>query len=157
MAALSGKRSPASAGLPCVSEGALGGFFFGIELGIGGFVRTGLFSPVQLEDRSHAHFPDALLLSGLLVGAFAASQFSLNRQMRALLERLCIFGKAAPDDAAMPLGMVDVFAGRLVLVRALGGERQSGEIGVVGGYGGGVVAEKSDERNAILIHGEVSV
>ena len=60
----------------------------------------------------------------------------------------------APDDAAMPLGMAVVLAGFLVLVAGLGGKRENGEAGVVGGAGDGVIAEEADKRNAILIHGE---
>ena len=56
----------------------------------------------------------------------------------------------------MPLGMALVLAGLLVLVRTLGGKRENGEAGVIGGVGGGVLAEEADERNAVLIHGEVS-
>ena len=78
-------------------------------------------------------------------------------QMRALLQGFRVFGQLAPDDAAVPFGVVDVLAGRLALVRAFGGEREGGEIRVGGGDGGGVLAEESDERDAILIHGEFSV
>src|SRR5580698_10802166 len=74
--------------------------------------------------------------------------------MSTLRERLGVFGQPAPDDAAMPLGMAVVLAGLLVLVAGLGGKRENGEAGVVGGAGDGVVAEEADERNAILIHGE---
>ena len=56
----------------------------------------------------------------------------------------------------MPLGVAVVFAGLLVLVRTLRGEREHGEAGVIGSAGGGVLAKESDERNAVLIHGEVS-
>ena len=77
--------------------------------------------------------------------------------MRALLQGLRVLGQLAPDDAAVPFGVVDVLAGLLVLVRALGGKREDGEVRVVGGVGGGVLAEESDERDAVLIHGEVSV
>jgi hypothetical protein len=63
--------------------------------------------------------------------------------MRALLQGLRVFGQLAPDDAAVPFGVVDVLAGRLVLVRALGGEREGGEVRVGGGDGGGVFAKES--------------
>src|ERR1700679_4210664 len=76
--------------------------------------------------------------------------------MRALLQGLRVLSQLAPDDAAVPFGVVDVFAGRLVLVRAFGGKREGREIRVVGSDGGGVLAEESDERDAVLIHGENS-
>ena len=74
--------------------------------------------------------------------------------MRALREGLRVLGQTAPDDAVVPLGVVDVLAGLLVLVRALCRKREHGEAGVVGGAGDGILAEESDERYAVLIHGE---
>ena len=116
--------------------------------------RADLFGPVEFQDRRHTNFPYALLGVGLLVRLFAAAQLAFDGQMRDLRQRLRILGQPAPDDAAMPLGMAVVFAGLLVLVAGLGGKRENGEAGIVGGAGDGVVAEEADERNAILLHGE---
>src|SRR6185437_14484387 len=112
------------------------------------------FGPVELQDGRGAYFPDAALLAGLLVGPFAAPQLAFDGQVCAFLQRLCVIGQLAPDDAAMPLGMAVVLAGLLVLVRTLGGQREDSKARVVGGVGGGVLTEESDERDAVLIHGE---
>ena len=78
------------------------------------------------------------------------AQLAFDGQMSALRKRLRVLGQPAPNDAAMPLGMAVVFACLLVLVAGLGGKRENGEAGVVGGAGDGVVAEEADERDAIL-------
>ena len=82
------------------------------------------------------------------------AELAFDRQVRALRERLRVLSQLAPHDATMPFGMALVLAALLVLVRRLGGKRENGEAGVVGGVGGGVLPEKSDERDAVLIHGE---
>ena len=142
------------AGLPKRVRKGLCGLFLRIDfLGLLLF-RADLLGPVELQDRRHAHFPYALLGVGLLVRLFAAAQLALDGQMSALRKRLRVLCQPAPDDAAMPLGMAVVFAGLLVLVAGLGGKRENGKAGIVGGAGDGVVAQEADERNAILIHGE---
>ncbi len=142
------------AGLPKRVRKGLCGLFLRIDfLGLLLF-RADLLGPVELQDRRHPHFPYALLGVGLLVRLFAAAQLALDGQMSALPKRLRVLCQPAPDDAAMPLGMAVVFAGLLVLVAGLGGKRENGKAGIVGGAGDGVVAEEADERNAILIHGE---
>ena len=50
-----------------VEEKASSGLFLGVQLIVRLLFRAGLLGPVELQDRSHAHFPHALLLAGLLV------------------------------------------------------------------------------------------
>src|SRR6266542_2603063 len=135
---------------------ALGRLFLGIEVTVFGLFRGSFLNAVELQNRSHTHLPNALLGAGLLVHALATAQLAVNGQMRALRQRLCVVGELAPHDAAMPLGGALVLAALLVLVGALGGKREHGEAGIVGGVRGGVLAEESDERNSVLIHREVS-
>ncbi len=77
--------------------------------------------------------------------------------MSALLQGLRVIGQLAPDDAAVPLGVAVVFAGLLVFVSAFSGKLEDGETRVLGSDSGGVIAEESDERDAVLIHGVISV
>jgi hypothetical protein len=61
----------------------------------------------------------------------------------------------AEDDAAMPLGVRNVFAGLFVLVRGLGGDGEGGEFLVVlAGTNFSIVAEVADEGCTIEKHFE---
>jgi len=131
-----------------------GRLFLGVELSFARLFRAGLLGAVELQDRRDAYFPNALVAAGLLIRALAAPQFALDGQVSALLQGLRVVGEFAPDDAAMPLGVAVVFAGLLVLVGTLGGKREDGEVRAVGCVGAGVLSEESDERDAVLLHGE---
>jgi hypothetical protein len=76
--------------------------------------RGGLFSAVQLEDRSDPNFPDALLRVRLLAVVLAAAQFAFHLDMRAFGERLSELRELAEDYATVPFGVRDVLVVLLV-------------------------------------------
>src|SRR5258708_40200615 len=86
--------------------------------------RGGLFSAVQLEDRSDPDFPDALLRVGLLAFILPAAQLAFHLDMRALGERLSELRELAEDNATVPFGVRNVLA--ILLIGGLGCQRESG-------------------------------
>ena len=71
--------------------------------------------------------------------------------MSALLERAGELSELAEDDATVPFGVLDVLA--VLLVGALGCQREGCEAAVVVGANLCVVAEESDEGDFVLVHG----
>src|SRR5581483_10877448 len=69
---------------------------------------------VELEDRAHPDLPDGLLRVCLLAVISAATQLALDLDMSALLERGGELSQLAEDNAAVPFGVLDVFAVLLV-------------------------------------------
>src|SRR5260370_4913356 len=102
------------AGLPRVkSKGLSSRFLLGRILVILIF-RGGLFSAVQLQDRSDPNFPDALLRVRLLALVLPAAQFAFHLDVCALGERLGELRELAEDDATVPFGVRDVLIVLLV-------------------------------------------
>src|SRR6202041_1807474 len=143
------------AGLPRVkSKGLSSRFLLGHFIVILIF-RRGLFSPVELQDRSDPNFPDALLRVRLLALVLPAAQFAFHLDMCALGERLGELRKLAEDYATVPFGVRDVRV--VLLVRGLGCQRECREAAVVGGANFWVAAEEADEGYFVLVHESVSV
>src|ERR1700722_19348153 len=143
------------AGLPRVkSKGLCSRFLLGHFIVILIF-RRGLFSAVQLEDRSDPNLPDALLRVGLLALVLPAAQFAFHLDMCALGERLGELRELAEDYTTVPFGVRDVLV--VLLVGGLGCQRERREAAVVGGANFWVAAEKADERYFVLVHESVSV
>src|ERR1700674_3900665 len=95
------------AGLPRVkSKGLCGRFLLGCILVLLIF-RSGLFSAVQLQDRSDPNFPDALLFVRLLALVLPAAQFAFHLDMCALGKRLGELRELAEDNATVPFGVRD--------------------------------------------------
>src|SRR6185437_10059117 len=144
---LIGQEARCCTGLPSLKKkGGSCRLFFRVEINFARLFRARLLGPVEFQDRIHADFPYALFLTGLLVRALPAPELAFDGQVRALLQSLRVVSQLAPDDAAVPLGVTVVVAGLFVLVRTLRGEREHGELSVIGGVGGGVLSQKSDER-----------
>src|SRR6266550_8838838 len=119
------------AGLPRVkSKGLCSRFLLGHFLVVLIF-RGGLFSAVQLQDRSDPNFPDTLLRVRLLALVFPASQLAFDLDMCALGERLGELRELAEDYATVPFGVRDVLV--VLLVGGLGCQREGGKAAVVGG------------------------
>src|ERR1700686_4842752 len=113
------------AGLPRVkSKGLCSRFLLGHFIVILIF-RGGLFSAVQLQDRSDPNFPDALLRVRLLAVVLPAAQFAFHLNMCAFGERLRELRELAEDYTTVPFGVRDVLA--LLLVGGLGCQRKSCE------------------------------
>src|SRR5271169_6267008 len=148
------------AGLPRVkSDGLCDRFFCGTLVGLPIFLlvfRGGLFSAVQLQDRSDPDFPDTLLRVRFLAVVLAAAQLAFNLDMRALGERLGELRELAENYATMPFGVRDVLA--ILLVGGLGCQREGcdAEVRAVGASFW-VAAEKADEGYFVLVHESVSV
>ena len=103
-------------------SGLLGRFVEG-QLFVGFLLfRSGLFRAVELEDGVDANRVGADRLLRLLGRVLGVANLALDLDVRALLERGRELAELTEDDAAMPLGMRDVFAGLFVLVRGLGCE-----------------------------------
>lgn len=121
-------------------------------------VRAGLLCAVELEDGSDPNAVSAYRLLGLLGRVLGVANLALDLYVCALLERGRELTELPEDDAAMPFGMLDVFAARFVLVGGLGGNRERGELLVVFAVANlDVVAKVADEGSAIEVHGSVSV
>src|SRR5580658_10796489 len=121
---------------------------------VSGFLlfRAGLLGPVQLENRAHPDLPDGLLCAAFLAVVLAAAQLAFDLEMSALLERAGELRElVAEDHATVPFGLRDVLA--VLLVGALGCQRESGEAAVVVGANLCVVAEEADEGDFVLVHG----
>src|SRR6202051_3985821 len=143
------------AGLPRVkSKGLCSRFLLGHFIVILIF-RRGLFSAVQLEDRSDPNLPDALLRVRLLALVFPAPQFAFHLDMCALGERLGELRELAEDNATVPFGVRDVLV--ILLVGGLCCQRECREAAVVVGANFGVAAEEADEGYFVLVHESVSV
>ena len=72
--------------------------------------RAGLFSAVQLQDRSDPDFPDTLLRVRLLAVVLPAAQFAFYLDMCALGERLGELRELAEDDATVPfLSLIHIY------------------------------------------------
>src|ERR1700683_409519 len=130
-------------------SGLCGRFLLGSIVGILLF-RAGLLGAIQLKNRVHPNLPDGLLAAGLFAVIFPAAQLAFDLNVSALLERAGELAELAENDATVPFGMRDVLA--VLLVRALGGERQRGEAAVVVGANLCVVAEEADEGDFVLVH-----
>jgi len=139
------------AGLPRVkSKGLCSRFLLGHFIVILIF-RGGLFSAVQLQDRSDPNFPDALFRARLLARVLPTAHFAFHLDMRAFGERLGELRELAEDDATMPFGVRDVLA--ILLVGGLGCQRKRGdaEVGAVGS-GFCIATEEADEGYFVLVH-----
>ncbi len=114
------------AGLPRVkNNGLCGRFLCGRVIVLPIFLlvfRGGLFSAVELQDRSDPDFPDTLLRVRFLAVVLPAAQFAFHLDMRALGERLGELRELAEDYATMPFGVRDVLA--ILLVGGLGCQRE---------------------------------
>src|ERR1700690_4275733 len=143
------------AGLPRVkNKGLCGRFLLGCILVILIF-RRGLFSAVQLQDRSDPNFPDALLRVRLLALILAAAQFAFHLDMCAFGERLDELRELAEDYATVPFGVRDVLV--VLLVGGLRCQRECRKAGVIGRANFWVAAEEADEGYFVLVHESVSV
>ena len=140
------------AGLPRVkSKGLCGRFLLGRSHRDFLIFRGGLFSAVQLQDRSDPNFPDALLRVRLLAVVLPAAQFAFHLDMCALGERLGELRELAEDDATVPFGVRDVLA--ILLVGGLGCQRECGDAEVRAvGASFWVAAEEADEGYFVLVH-----
>ena len=75
---------------------------------------SGLFSAIQLQDRSDPDLPNALLCVRLLAVILPTAQLALHLDMCALGERFGKLRELAEDDAMVPFRVRDVL---VVLLR----------------------------------------
>jgi hypothetical protein len=112
--------------------------------------RGGLFSAVQLQDRSDPNFPGALLRVRLLAVVLSATQFAFHLDMCALGEGLRELSELAEDDATVPFGVRDVLI--VLLVGGLGCQRECRKAAVVVGANFSVATGKANEGYPVLVH-----
>src|SRR5450755_3249078 len=111
----------------------------------------GIFSAVQLQDRSDPNLPDPPLRVRFLAVVLPAAQFAFHLDMCTLGKRFGELRELAEDNATVPFGVRDVLA--ILLVGGLGCQRKSGDAEVrVVGASFRVAAKEADEGYFVLVH-----